>query len=445
MNPVLNRLLDQRTEQIATMDAILSQVDGRDMVDAERSLLEAARQRIAELDAQIDPLEAFEAMVGEHRTADPSRPAPDRLPAQPRRADGGERAPQYPTAGAFVVDYLRARGIMDRGNPDPAAAQRVAQARAVVNQTTGDVPGVLPTSIVGPVVNLIDTNRPFISSLGGSKAMGFAGASFTRPKITTHTQSGPQAGEKTQLASRKMTITPIQFDKSTHGGTLDISRQTIDWTSPAAWDIIIKDLADQYAIETEEVASGLFKTSTTAAPVVVAGDTLADWATALYLAAAQSYAAAKRMPDRVWVSLDVWAALGSLVDVARLVMPPSQTEQPAGSASLASFMGDVIGLPRIVVPTFASGTCIVGPSTLFETYEEVIGLLSVIEPSILGVEVAYGGYLANGTLEPTAFVPLTPPASMALIDPVSVDAPADDATASDTTASSSSTSSSKSK
>lgn len=416
MNPVLNRLLDQRTEQIATMDAILSQVEGRDMVDAERSLLEAARQRIAELDAQIEPLEAFEAMVSEHRANDPGRPTPERVPAQPRRADGGDRTPEYASAGAFVVDYLRARGIMDRGNPDPAAAQRVAQTRAVVNQTTGDLPGVLPTAIVGPVVNLIDANRPFISSLGGSKPMGFAGASFTRPKITVHTQSGPQTAEKTELPSRKMTITPITFNKSTHGGTLDVSRQSIDWTSPAAWDIIIKDLADQYAIDTETVASGLFKTSSTAVPVVVAGDTLDEWATALYLAAAQSYAAAKRMPDRVWCSLDVWAALGSLVDVARLVMPPAQTEQPAGSADLGSFRGDVIGLPRIVVPTFAAGTCIVGPSSLFETYEEVIGLLSVIEPSILGVEVAYGGYIANGTLEPTAFVPLTPPPGMRSVE-----------------------------
>ena len=82
----------------------------------------------------------------------------------------------------------------------------------------------------------------------------------------------------------------------------------------------------------------------------------------------------------------------------------------------------MIGLPRIVVPTFAAGTCIIGPSNLFECYEEVIGLLSVIEPSILGVEVAYGGYVANGTLEPTAFVPLTPPAGMRQIDPLTLDA-----------------------
>jgi hypothetical protein len=36
----------------------------------------------------------------------------------------------------------------------------------------------------------------------------------------------------------------------------------------------------------------------------------------------------------------------------------------------------------------------------------------VIEPSILGVQVAYGGYVAFGALQGTALVPLTPPAGM---------------------------------
>jgi len=106
-------------------------------------------------------------------------------------------------------------------------------------------------------------------------------------------------------------------------------------------------------------------------------------------------------------------------------MPPAQTEQPAGSASLDSFRGDVIGLPRIVVPTFAAGTCIIGPSNLYEVYEEVIGLLSVVEPSILGVTVAYGGYVAWGSLEGTAFVPLTAPPDIPPLDGVTLDAPED--------------------
>ena len=77
-----------------------------------------------------------------------------------------------------------------------------------------------------------------------------------------------------------------------------------------------------------------------------------------------------------------------------------------GTSEIASFRGDVLGLPRIVCPLLPAKTCIVGPSSLYEVYEEVIGLLSVIEPSILGVQVAYGGYVAFATLAGPAFVPL---------------------------------------
>lgn len=436
-NAVLDRLRDQRSEQVATMDAILSQVVDRDLVDAERNLLEAARQRVVELDAQIDPLEAFEDLRAAHNDRVGALPTPAAPARGAGRLDGGDRAPAYSSAGAYLVDYLRANGILERGVIDPQAAARVQQAR-VANQTTGDTPGILPTPIVGTVVNLIDSNRPLVVSLGGARPLGgIPGTTFTRPKITQHVQVGPQTAEKTELPSRKMTIAPVSFTKQTYGGTVDISRQDIDWTSPAAWDILIRDLADVYAIQTETAIATAFKTAAGGTAVAVAGDTLQDWALALYTAAAQSYSAGLRMPDRVWCSLDVWAALGSLVDVGRLVMPPAQTEQPAGSASLADFRGDVIGLPRIVVPTFAPGTCIIGPSSLYEAYEEVIGLLSVVEPSILGVTVAYGGYIAYGTLANTAFVPLTPPAGLPLVASVDLNA-ADQAAAEQASSSSSS-------
>jgi hypothetical protein len=398
------------------MDAILGQVDDRDLVDAERGILEGARARIAELDAMIEPLASFEALRDAHSTATLVRP-PAPAPAARARIDGVQARPQYPSAGAFLVDYLRAHGILERGVRDEQAAARVYQARA--DQTTADTPGILPTPIVGQVVNIIDANRPLVTSLGGAKALGgIPGTTFSRPHIAQHVQVGKQTAEKTALPSQKMTVQPITFTKETWGGSVDISRQDIDWTSPAAWDILVRDLADVYAIETEGAVADAFTTGAAGTPVPLgtAGTaaSLAEWATALYTAAMRSYNAGKRMPDRIWCSLDVWAALGSLVDVARVVFPPdaavggdSSNGFDAGGSSLADFRGDVLGLPRIVVPMFSDGTCIVGPSNLFEVYEEIIGLLSVIEPSILGVEVAYGGYLAHGSLFGGAFVPLT--------------------------------------
>jgi HK97 family phage major capsid protein len=427
---VLQRLLDERAALVDTIENVLNQVEGRDLTDAEQQVLERTRERIKELDAQIQPLEEYERVRDAHRDtrADLAPPPPfnglrqpDRLPAEPRRMDGIDpNAPVYRSAGAYVVDYLRAFGMMERGVRDESAMARVIQSRVVADQKTTDTTGILPTPIVGSVVNIIDASRPFVSSLGGSKPMGgIPGATFTRPKIAQHVTVGQQvpaggAGEKTQLPSQKMVVSPVSFAKNTYGGTVDISRQDIDWTDPSAWDILITDLANVYAVQTETAASGAFKTATTATPVVVATNDLKGWTLALYTAAMHSYQGGLMMPNRIWCSLDVWAALGSLVDVARVAVPTNVTNEMGapGTSEIASFAGDMLGVPRIVCPTFAAGTCIVGPASLYEVYEEVIGLLSVIEPSILGVQVAYGGYLAQGSLAAPAFIPLTMPAGM---------------------------------
>ena len=419
-NAVLDRLYQQRQEQITFIDQTLERVEaeGRDLVDAETANLEAARQRIRELGAQIEPIEDFEKLRAAHTETASLLPRPERLPATPRRVDGGDRVPEYRSAGHYLVDYIRARGMMRPGDtPDPDAVQRMAQLRAVADQKTTDTTGLLPVPIIGQVVNLIDANRPLVSSLGGAKAMGFAGASFNRPKITQHTTVGVQtagSGEKTQLSSQKMTITPVTFNKATYGGTVDISRQDIDWTSPGAWDILVRDLANVYAVQTETAVAAAFKAGATATAVTVATNDLKGWSLAIYTAAMHAYQAGFMMPNRIWCSLDVWAALGSLVDVARVVLPQDRASEMGtpGTSELASFQGDLFGVPRVVVPTFAAGTCIIGNSSLFEVYEEVIGLLSVVEPSILGVQVAYGGYVAFGALHGAALVPLTAPAGM---------------------------------
>ena len=135
--------------------------------------------------------------------------------------------------------------------------------------------------------------------------------------------------------------------------------------------------------------------------------TSTGWASAMYAAAGLVYASSKRLPNRVWCSVDVWGMLGPMVDDARLVF--SSNLNP-GSSELSSFAGNMFSLPRIVVPSFPAGTCIVGSADAYEVYEEAIGLLTAVEPSLLGVEVAYGGYIAHNVVIPEALAPITPPA-----------------------------------
>lgn len=405
-NPVLDRLNAERDRQIEFVDSTLAgaERDSRDLVDAEVGNIKAAKERISEIDAQTAPLVEFENMrANAHGT----------LAAALGRRDGGTPAlagaPAYRSVGGFLVDYIRSRDPKADEVDRTAAADRVAQTRVVATQTTADTPGILPEPIVGPLVNLMDATRPFITSIGAKDMGNVPGKKFSRPRITQHVLVGKQAAEKTQLPSQKMIIDSLEFLKETYGGVVNISRQDIDWTSPAAWDALVTDLADVYAQETEAATATAFAASVTQTQAAATAD-LKGFAEALYLGAATAYTGAKRLPDRIWVSLDMWAQVGAVVDVlGRLTFSGQGT---GGDSGLSDFRGDMLNTPRIVVPSFPAGTMIVGNSTLVEYYEQRIGLLSAVEPAILGVEVAYGGYCASGTLEPKAFVKVTAPAPL---------------------------------
>ena len=425
-NRVLERMAAERDRTNETIDEILAsiEVDDRDPSDAERALINRHRDRLEELEPQI--VEQVE--LEERRNS--SRDVHAVLNRAARVVDdggNGQRRPAAPevihrTAGQFIVDYLRSRGGMrgDNGQlaaPDPVAIERMAPwiERVVANQLTSDTPGLLPEPIVGDVLAQKAATQPFVTSIGGAKPMGgIPGAQFKRPKITQHVDVAEQATQKTELQTRKMVIGSMPFTKKTFGGVVDISRQDIDWTVPSAWDILLGDLAAVYGEEVDDAAALDFvakANDVNTTPVAVAANTLAGWATALYTAAATVYAAStpRRLPDRVWMSLDTWAQYGPIVDVA-LVAAGAQLAELVSSQGAAGFAGNMFALPRFVVPGFAADTCVVGHSGDYEVYEEVVGVLSAVEPSLFGVQVAYGGYVAFNAVTPEGLIPLTPPA-----------------------------------
>lgn len=419
-NPVLERLLEQRTEQETFVDQLLARVaeEERDLVEAERNNLTAARERITQLDEQITPLEEFEQVAAQHRRNRPPAPREDRdddrsqqQGSREQRLGLKDRGVVYPTAGHFIVDKIRALGYPGaQFKPDQDAAQRVATAMQtrIATQTTAETPGLMPEPIIGEILTDLDAARPFMSSVGIKPLPNGDGKKFTRPHVIQHTQTGEQTAEKTELATRQFKVDGIEFTRRTFGGTLNVSRQDIDWTSPSAWNALISDLQLEYGADTEDTASSEFADAVTQSVTVADEDDLKSWIQALYSAAVTASTAngtrratALRLPDHIWCSIDMWASLGALISAARATT--ASNDNPGSSTPTSFQTGDILTVPRTMAPGFPEGTLVVGRSALYETYEERIGLLQAVEPKILGVEVAYGGYAAFGALDPTAF------------------------------------------
>lgn len=444
--PVLDKLRDERKKCLDYVDRVLAEVEkaNRDLSDTEQETLNHQRERIEQLDPQIKQLVDFDQLRQTAnttvRTYSSTASRDDEHDDQgdqgeQRDASGTERGLgfkaeqrkyEYKTRGEVVVDLICQRtGTYDSRTVTDAAKRAAAErlmgagvlwdgapekykTRAVSNEITSDVPGLLPKPIVGAVDNDLDAARPFVSSIGPRDLGSIPGKTFSRPVVTAHTTSGKQTAEKSELPSAKFTVGGVDFTKETHGGTLDVSRQTIDWTSPAAWDALLNDLQDEYGIDTETTAAQAFATAVTQTVAAPATEDLKGWATAIYAAAAQSYAGVKRMPDHIWVSLDMWAQMGAIVDTARLALKNGDNTS-LGSSSPSNFAGNIFDVPRTVVPSFPDGTAIIGVKSKTEFYEQRIGLLTAVEPRLLGVEIAYGGYIAYGTLKPTAFSKVAAP------------------------------------
>src|SRR4029077_268081 len=96
-----------------------------------------------------------------------------------------------------------------------------------------------------------DAARPVVTALGPRQ---LPGSGFSRPKGTVHTAVAAQSAEKEELTSHAMTSTKLTVPPVTLGGYVNVSRQAVDWSQPQVMDIIIQDLAAQYAILTEATA-----------------------------------------------------------------------------------------------------------------------------------------------------------------------------------------------
>lgn len=395
MGAYLDRLNAQYDEIREGIDALVNRAAeaNRDVTDDEQAQVDRDRARLGELETAITHYSGIESQAGkvmELRRSVPAAPVAVRTGTPEPEAYDINR--EFPSIAEYAITVHRAQVYRD-----PEAIERLD--RATAHQKTADNPGLIPRPILGPVINLVDSGRPFINAISRRP---LPAGKFDRPYVSQHVDVQKQAAEKDLTASQKMTVNLLAVTAATYAGHLNISRQDIKWTSPGILQIVFDDFAYVYAVRTCADACAQFIASLSGAqsvPITAPADA-GKVQKALYAAAAQTMTDGEPFADTLFASPDVWAGLGGMTNATTGV--PSFP-----SLSVTSPGGNPLGLRLVVDAHFPAGTAIVGPARYAEWYEDVDGLMQVQEPDVLGQLVGYAGYGAFVNVAPQTFTKVT--------------------------------------
>jgi hypothetical protein len=322
------------------------------------------------------------------------------IPAQAKREF------KLPNAGEFMAAYHIGGDTFH--NMNKAVAEYTASKRTVFEAAAGDVvttdtPGLLPVPVLGPLVQDLNFLRPVVEAVG-ARAYPDSGQSktFIRPTITTHTSVASQS-ELGAASATTMVIASNSISKTTLAGQVTLSVQDIDFTSPAAMQLILNDLMGEYMIASDNLAADNMLTAATSSGVW--DGTVADLLKSVYDAASDISSNRNWLPTHMFVSVDVWAQLGQLADttgrqIFPLIANGLSGYNAAGSQSATSWNGNPLGLQLVVDSNFAAKTMIItrvgqGQGDAYEFYESIRGLMSVEQPSVLGRNMSFHGYVST--------------------------------------------------
>ena len=310
-----------------------------------------------------------------------------------------------PTAGEYLA-AMHAGGDTFH-NVNAAYKEAVRDQQSALQAAAGDVlttdtPGLLPVPVLGPVFQDLNFVRPVVTAFGARSMPNTPSKTFVRPTITTHTSAATQT-EGSAVSATTMVIASNTVTKSTVAGQVTLTMQDMDFTDPAAMNLILNDLAGEYMIATDNIAADALvagKTASGSTWTVTAGDPT-SLINSLYDAAREITEDSNFFPTHLCVSPDVWEKLGAQLDANKRPVLGYTTNGVLGQNSLGRVGGlaytamDVMGLTLVVDNNFASGTMLVTYAPGFEIYEAQQGVLSIANPSTLSRTFSYYGYFST--------------------------------------------------
>ena len=344
-----------------------------------------------------EPTESEETEVSE--TPVPEVIEASSIFAQPKRKFA------MPSAGEYLAAMHAGGDTFNNVNAaykEAVRDQQTALQAAAGDVLTTDTPGLLPVPVLGPLFQDLNFVRPVVSAFGARAMPNTPSKTFVRPTITTHTSAATQT-ENSAVSATTMVIASNTVTKATVAGQVTLTMQDMDFTDPAAMNLILNDLAGEYLIATDNIAADALvagKTASGSTWTVTAGDPT-SLINSLYDAAREIAEDSNYFPTHLCVSPDVWEKLGAQLDANKRPVLGYTTNGVLGQNSLGRVGGlgynsmDVMGLTLVVDNNFAAGTMLVTYAPGFEIYEAQQGVLSIANPSTLSRTFSYYGYFST--------------------------------------------------
>jgi hypothetical protein len=343
-----------------------------------------------------------ETTVSEHIEA----AAPEAAPTTPMIFAQPKRAPRLPSAGEWMAAYHQGGETFAKVNQsvtDWKIENQSTYEAAAGDVATTNTPGLLPVPVLGPLVQNINFVRPVVNRLG-ARAYPDGGASktFIRPTITTHTSAAAQSAEFDAVSATTMVIASNSISKTTVAGQVSLSMQDIDFTSPAAMQLIMADLMGELMYKTDDIAADALLTAATSSGVWDL--TAVDLMKSIYDAAVDVSNGTNFFPDTIFCSPDVWGQLGQLVDGSNRPIFPYVSpgaglvgQNALGGGNATTWVGsNPLGLEIVVDSNFAAKTMVItNASKAFEYYESIRGIMSVEQPSTLSRLFSVHAYVST--------------------------------------------------
>ena len=361
----------ENTEEVPTVEVPLTEGEGL----------------VSETTSEATTTEAVEASKPEVIAAAPSAPVAYSKP----------RVNTDVTAGQFAMAQIQAA----RGDADARDLVAALQVATVAENT-----GMVPPTYLRDVIGVIDSSRPFISSIE-TAALPASGMKIFTPKLGAQATVAVTA-EGAEFSSTDTAVTFQEDSVVKFAGAGKIDVELLDRSDPSFLDLYLRELAASYAQKTDAYAAQIAAQNATQS----SSSTIYK---AIALGIADSFGVMRMTPNRLLVAntggedgIDFSGLLGAVDSTGRPLYAAAASQNANGLISQGSTSGTVAGLDLVVDPNYTGDDAnakhaLVYPSNAMRFHE---GAKIELRANVVAngqVEIGLYGYVAVVNRYPAAF------------------------------------------